>query len=347
MNLNTQGATITNVTKGKTATMGGSVWSHLLPNRIVASLADGADWEDGDTYSFSINMPSNLVAQGFLPFAIYWPFGYWGLNQKWDGSTVYAKVRTFGIDGVSEWAEATNAVQLGEEFDKPIVTATPWLWLNKIGITWESNYGKLQADKNFKKWKIYRRTDATTPTESDLIASIPGDAFFYFYDDFAYDPIFNPDGISQGTTYYYWVRAVNIDDKDQALSDYDSAVIGPPNAAEYHGDNGSGDPAWGFQNWEIKWTVPGESSGAHVRVRVKELPVWGLPIWVPWSTENGINDDGEYIQSNIFGGLVDGWNYVFEINPGNNQMQPLMWSAAPYLEIEVLPVTSGIPTPPV
>ena len=119
-----------------------------------------------------------------------------------DQKTYNIKARHFTSDNIfSDFTATVNvAINLTEAPDAPTsLTATS---SRKIGmiVSWTN-----PANTNLRAIKVYRKTNNTTPTDdTNLIRGVAGEPgkrmqVFQGY----------PDGLVPGTTYYFWVRAVN------------------------------------------------------------------------------------------------------------------------------------------
>jgi hypothetical protein len=348
MNLNTNGATVKNLTDGSSGTLGGSAWDENSPNILSVSLSGGIDdtWAANDVFSMAIDMPSSLVAQGFLPFAVWFPpIEYPILNPLWDIATIYVKVRTFGKNKTSEFAELTSDKQEGIQLAKAVVTAAPDPIGNFIGVSWDFPYNSLDQIRYLSEYIVYRTTNDTPPTDDTFeIGRTPA----WFFNDFGYDAVIHPNGPVHNTVYYYWVQAVNKEGTPGAMSDPDVANLGRPSDAIliYGGPNA--EPFNGFQDWIMKWAIPGGCEGTEVSVRQKigdSYLGWSLTTYIPYMTDKGQDTDGNFIQEFVFQFLWDGGVYQFQMNPVNNPFVIQMWSANP-LQAEYTVTSDSIPNPP-
>jgi hypothetical protein len=349
MNLNTNGATIKNLTDGSSGTLGGTAWNSSTPNILSVSLSGGIDdtWAANDVFSMAIDMPSSLVAQGFLPFAVWFPpIEYPIVNPLWDVVTIYVKVRTFGKNKTSEFAELTSDKQEGILLDKAIVTATPDLFSNFIGVSWDFPYSSLDQLRYLSEYIVYRTTNDTPPTDDTFEI---GRTTAWFFNDLGYDADIRPNGPLQNTVYYYWVQAVNKEGTPGAMSDPDTANLGRPNDAVYHDDGPSGEIFGAFQNWKVQWVVPGECEDTAILAREKVGDTylgWSFPSYPIFMKDKGQDSDGNYIQEFIFTGILEGHTYQFQFDPRNNPIVADLWSANP-LQVDITIGSAPIPSPPV
>ena len=140
------------------------------------------------------------------------------------------------------------------------------------------------------------------------------------------------------------MRAVNKEGEDQELSDYDTALHGPPQDVVFLDSGPAGSPKGWEQHWEVRWTVSGNSETTLVAVRDSNLPIWSATTSVPWTTENGLADNGEYIQKFTFTGLFNRTTYTFRLTSSNHDWVPALWGTP--VDIEILVTSRGNPAPP-
>jgi len=315
MDLQTDGVNVTNTTKDESGSI--TVWSKTAPWQMTCALSGGAQWELNDAYSMDVWRPRNLVGQGAFSFALGGtPLLWWFNNPKWDGRTYYVKVRTFGKNKYSNFVCASTTAA-DEELDAPTIDAVPCLYRNHIALSYEiTGMGPWETWEKISSWKIYRRTDTTTPTESDIIATTQ----FKFYKDWAYDADSSPDGPAYDTQYYYWVKAVNKENEDGALSNRDGAKLGLPATPSIYNGEADGD-GWGnLQNWKVQWTCAGDCEGFWVQKKVVGQG-YTPRVYVPFTEDYGLHL-GEHIQEHTFPFLYVGKTYTFQVIPTNNMWVP-------------------------
>ena len=256
------------------------------------------------------------------------------------------KVRTFGDNGVSEWIDFTSSPWADPDALKPVVTAWTFPLGNYIGVSWDHAYPWDRLLTMYSNWEIHRTTVDVEPTDyTTRIAEVWG---FWNYNDPGYNDPLYPLGAALDTTYYYWVRAIDKQGIPQVFSDSASAKLGKPEAAVEVNNGASGPQVGWYQNWRVRWTIPGGALGTVVRSKQSNLsdlfyvPITGL--WVAFQKDKGQDAAGDYIQEFVFTGLTARWDYDFEFRASNNQWLAGLW-AAPL--VVSTPVKSGSnPLPP-
>ena len=113
----------------------------------------------------------------------------------------------------SAWDEALAHTTSGDVTPPSVPTGlTPTASANTITLNWVN-----PSEEDFSAIKIYRRTNTTSPSESDLITTLSGDRskVSRYADD-----------LSDVITYYYWIRSVDRTGNESALtSSVNSAAL--------------------------------------------------------------------------------------------------------------------------
>lgn len=335
MNLDSGTVAITNTTQDTTGTI--TDWSAL----DALTLSTSISWTDGDNYRFEISRPCNMIGQGPLPFAIH--FMPWdthrGANPQYDGESFYAKARSYGRNGYSAFTCASSTDEAGE-LGAPTVTATPVFISNEIHVTWTMGVDFIDWLFELQTYKVYRTTANTTALISDDTYLVHSGKFGFYVDKVA------EGNIEENKTYYYWVKPVAKDGTSWPAGS-DNAKLGIPNdPVIYEGVEEGTTGFLIFKNWTIRWTCTDGCEGFWVRHQLKTngtyLP-WSLPIYIPYSTDNGLHG-GDYIQEFTYLALLINETYKFGVTATNNALLPTMNSNEDTQDYTI--TDSGSPDPP-
>ena len=140
------------------------------------------------------------------------------------GSTYNVKIRHIDVNGVASPYTSVVNITISAASSAPATPSNLSASSNKqnILVSWTN-----PNNSDLRAVKIYRRTANTTPTDDtylvDTLAGEPNAVTTTIFGD--------QDGLTAGTTYYFWVRAINHSDQHSAFSSsvngtFTAAVIG-------------------------------------------------------------------------------------------------------------------------
>lgn len=294
MDLN--GKTIRNVTQSTEGTI--TTWISSDPLRCAGT---GIAWAADDKFViYNVPRPRNLIGQGALPFAFkIISAGFALLNPKWDGKSYFVKARTFsrGLPRSRRYGQfvQNGSLPLESGLPAPTVTASPHYYMNHITVNWAPNWDYLgQGFNELGFWKVYRTTaNSTALCDDDTYVQIEGRGGILGgrFVDHGYDATRYPAGPEPGVTYYYWVRAMDKDGNNGALSVSDNAVLGIAADPVIDSITEESTNNWfGTKNYDVVWTCAGGAEGYKVKRQRKLNGVYGL--WTPPIIVNHMTDQG-------------------------------------------------------
>jgi predicted phage tail protein len=170
------------------------------------------------------------------------------------------QVRTVAVDGrVSAWATVTHG-NTGKDVPPAAPTSlTVSQFVGSLKINWT-----LPADRDLKYTELWRAT-VNNRASATLVATVDSSSF-------------NDIGLTNGTTYYYWVRCVDT-----------TGNIGPYNAGATSGVSG-------LVDW-ANVSTPGDTTPPSAPTSLSATPGLNL-IWLEWTNPSASDLDLIYVYEN-------------------------------------------------
>jgi len=119
------------------------------------------------------------------------------------GQTYNVRVRHFTFDNVYSSATDFSNITITQPTDAP--NSPTSASVNSDGVLGLKVQWTNPSNSDLRAVKVYRKTNSTTPTnDTNLVQTVYGEPSAVSKADFG-----TQDGLSVGTTYYFWVRAIN------------------------------------------------------------------------------------------------------------------------------------------